>query len=1337
MSNMAGSSTSELRTPIFNGENYEFWSIRMKTIMKSHGLWDLVENCLNVSDLKKEKEIEETKVTEKEEKEIEGTKATEKSTMAGILMKDARALGLIQSAVSDQLFPRIVNEETSKGAWDILKLEFRGDKQVRNVKLQGLRREFEYTRMKDSESLSVYLVRLFDIINHMKSYGEELSRERIVQKLLFSLPKSYDSIFSVIEHSKDLETLEVQEVVASLKSFELRLDRHTENSTEKAFTSLNVGRKNLENGIASADQISQKNWKSNDGNKMACKHCDKFHYGKCWYEGKPKCHGCGKPGHMIRDCNGHKNVQRVNYANQVEDFGTLFYVCNAATDVKVNHSWYIDSGCSNHMTGDEGLLVNIQRDLTSKVKMGTGEVVPVAGKRTLVIKTKLGKKHIHEVMLVPGLKENLLSVGQMMEHGYHLMFGGNVVQMTNNRCFPLTMMPASELVLKASVTHCLQTWHKRLGHLNERSMKLLENQGMVHGLPHLEQMSVVCDGCMQGKQHRDSFPLESTWRASNPLELVHTDICGPMKTESLSGNRNKSSALECFMKFKAMTELQSGFKIKSLRSDRGGEFLSGEFNRFCEESGIQRQLTVAYSPQQNGVAERKNRTVVEMAKSMLHEKGVPYEFWAEAINTAVYLLNRCPTKALNKVTPFEAYTGRKPGIAHLKIFGSPCHVLIPSALRHKLEENSHKCIFVGYGLCEKGYRLFDPSTRKVILSRDVTFDENATWQWVNTTEGEMTVPMPTENQSCEPSQSLDTPLQMDEEVTLQAEPSQSLDTQTQIDEDTTLQDEGIGESSHFFDHTPKKWRSVNEIMAKCNVCIVEPENYEDAAQDESWRKVMEAELEMIEKNDTWKLVERPFAKPVIGVKWVYKTKLNLDGTVQKNKARLVAKGYSQKPGIDYNETFAPVARLDTIRTLIALVAQKEWSLYQLDVKSAFLNGVLKEEVYVDQPQGFVKKDEETKVYKLHKALYGLKQAPRAWYDEIDAYFNKAGFKKSPSETTLYVKAEGSDVLIVSLYVDDIVYTGSSSQMIEEFRRDMMEHYEMTDLGVLHHFLGMGVIQSKQNIFLHQRKYGQKLVEKFGLKDCKIVATPLAMNERLSKNDGSEAADEGEYRQIVGSLLYLTATRPDIMFAASLLARFMHNPTKKHMGTAKRVLRYIQGTIDFGIVFEKGKETTLIGYCDSDWAGSEDDMRSTSGYAFTLGSGVFSWASIKQNTVALSTAEAEYVSAAEATSQAKWLRFVLEDFGEEQIEGTQIMCDNTSAIAMAKNPVFHQKSRHINRKFHFIREAIQAKEIELVYCRTEEQIADILTKALPKDRFAYLRELLGVKSAKGLEGNVGV
>ncbi|CAL9003906.1 unnamed protein product [Prunus brigantina] len=770
MSNMAGSSSSELRTPVFNGENYEFWSIRMKTILKSHGLWDLVENGFDVSDPKKEKGKEEGSIAAEEEK----------SKSAEFLMKDARAHGLIQGAVSDQIFPRIVNEETSKVAWDILKQEFRGDKQVRSVKLQGLRREFEYTRMKDNESFSVYVAKLFDLINQMKSYGEELPRERVVQKLLISLPRSYDSICSVIEHSKDLDTLEIQEVVASLKNFELRLDRHTENSTEKAFTSLNIESKSSKNGSSSGGNKSQKNWKgngknwnnksnsnpkpnaSNDGTKTPCKHCEKLHYGKCWFEGKPKCRGCGKFGHMVRDCHGNHPVHKVNYANQVEEAGTLFYVCNAMTGVKLNNSWYVDSGCSNHMTGDEGLLIDIRRDVTSKVKMGTGETVQVAGKGTLVIETKTGRKHIQEVMLVPGLEENLLSVGQMMEHGYCLVFGKGMVTifddwslqnpiakvpMTSNRCFSLTMVPATQLVLRASVTQSLQTWHKRLGHLNDQSIRMLANQDMVHGLPSLEKDFAVCEGCKLGKQHRDSFPAKSTWRAQFPLELVHTDICGPMQIASMSENRyfllfiddytrmawvyflrNKSNAFECFKKFKAMTELQSGHKVKSLRSDRGGEFMSNEFLAHCSEARIQRQLTVAYSPQQNGVAERKNRTVIEMAKSMLHEKSLPYEFWAEAVHTAVYLLNRCPSKSLKKMTPFEVYTGRKSGIAHLKVFGCLCHVLIPSVLRHKLEENSHKCIFVGYGLCEKGYRLYDPKTRKIILSRDVYFDEEASWK---------------------------------------------------------------------------------------------------------------------------------------------------------------------------------------------------------------------------------------------------------------------------------------------------------------------------------------------------------------------------------------------------------------------------------------------------------------------------------------------------------------------------------------------------------------------------------------------------------------------------------
>lgn len=516
------------------------------------------------------------------------------------------------------------------------------------------------------------------------------------------------------------------------------------------------------------------------------------------------------------------------------------------------------------------------------------------------------------------------------------------------------------------------------------------------------------------------------------------------------------------------------------------------------------------------------------------------------------------------------------------------------------------------------------------------------------------------------------------------------------------------------------------------MCIIEPENYQEAARDKAWVEAMNAELEMIDKNDTWDLVERPADKPVIGIKWVYKTKLNLDGTIQKHKARLVAKGYAQKPGIDYNETFAPVARLDTIQTIVALAAQKGWRLLQLDVKSAFLNGVLNEEVYVEQPEGYLTVNAENKVYKLNKALYGLKQAPRAWYAEIDKYLAKCKFKRSISEATLYTRKEcEGEIIIVAIYVDDIVYTGNSVRMLAEFKKDMMQRYEMTDLGLLHHFLGMGILQSNQGIFIHQNKYAKSLLVKFGLEDCKPVTIPLVVGEKLRKEDGSEAADEGLYRRIVGSLLYLTATRPDLMYSASLLSRFMTNPTRKHMGVARRVLRYVQGTLTYGIEYKREKTATLIGYCDADWAGSEDDSRSTSGYIFSFGSGIFSWASVKQTSVALSTAEAEYVSASEATAQVIWLRCVLEDLGESQTEATLLKCDNMSAISMSRNPVFHQKTRHINRKFHFIREALQEGVIDVQYCRSEEQLADILTKALPKEKFNQLRLKLGVKSVSSL------
>ncbi|CAL2241191.1 unnamed protein product [Prunus armeniaca] len=718
---------------------------------------------------------------------------------------------------------------------------------------------------------------------------------------------------------------------------------------------------------------------------------------------------------------------------------------------------------------------------------------------------------------------------------------------------------------------------------------------------------------------------------------------------------------------------------------------------------MERQLTIAYSPQQNGIAERRNKTICEMARSMMTEKKIPVKFWAEAVGTAVYLQNRCYTTSITDKTPFQAFTGRKPGVKHLRVFGSICYSHIPSNLRQKFDDKASKGIFMGYGSCDKGYRVYNLQTEKIILYRSVVFDENKSWNWESKQDETVSVPFIFENGNSEIVET--------EEASYEIHSIDSPNLNQLISDDEHVSGRnGSGTSQGSTpSNTPVKLRSLEDIYARCHMTMIEPKTYYEVVEDKAWKEAMDVEIETIEKNGTWELVERPTDKPVIGVKWVFKTKLNLDGTVQKHKARLVAKGYAQKPDIDYNETFALVARLDTIRTLIALAAQKGWKLFQLDVKSAFLNGVLEEEVYTEQPEGFEVKAASHKVYKLKKALYGLKQAPRAWYSEIDTYLASCNFKRSTSEATLYTKTdEEGKLIIVSIYVDDIVYIGNSNALLSEFKRDMMQKYEMTDLGLLHHFLGMGVLQTDKWVFIHQSKYAKSLLVKFGLEDCKSVTIPLPTGEKLKKIDGSQLADE-----------------------ASLLSRFMHSPTKKHMGIAKRVLRYIQGTLSYGIEFTRDKNAVLIGFCDSDWAGSEDDSRSTSGYAFSFGSGIFSWASVKQNTIALSTAEAEYVSAAEATAQAIWLRFVLDDFGEMQPDATPLFCDNMSAISMVKNPVFHQKTRHINRRYHFIREALQEGVIDIKFCIREEQLVDIFTKALPKDRFNYLRLKLGVKPVSSL------
>ncbi|KAL5539459.1 hypothetical protein UlMin_045115 [Ulmus minor] len=425
---------------------------------------------------------------------------------------------------------------------------------------------------------------------------------------------------------------------------------------------------------------------------------------------------------------------------------------------------------------------------------------------------------------------------------------------------------------------------------------------------------------------------------------------------------------------------------------------------------------------------------------------------------------------------------------------------------------------------------------------------------------------------------------------------------------------------------------------------------------------MDEEIRAIKKNDTWELTSLLKGHKAIGVKWVYKTKRNAKGEIERHKARLVAKGYSQKAGIDYDEVFAPVARLETIRLIISLAAQNKWKIHQMDVKSAFLNGVLEEEVYIQQPSGYEVKGHKDKV---------------------------------------------------------------NPRMFDEFKKVMTREFEMTDIGLMAFYLGIEVKQKEEEIFISQESYAREILKKFKMNDCKPISTPVECGIKLSKHDEGESVDPTFFKSLVGSLRYLTCTRPDILFAVGLVSRYMENPTTTHFKTTKRILRYIKGTIDFGLLYSFSNDYKLVGYSDSDCGGDIDDRKSTSGFVFFMGDTAFTWMSKKQPIVTLSSCEAEYVAATSCVCHAVWLRNLLKELSMTQEDPTQICVDNKSAIALAKNPVFHDRSKHIDIRYHYIRECIARKDVQVEYVKSQDQIADIFTKPLKFEDFARLRNLLGL------------
>jgi hypothetical protein len=687
-------------------------------------------------------------------------------------------------------------------------------------------------------------------------------------------------------------------------------------------------------------------------------------------------------------------------------------------------------------------------------------------------------------------------------------------------------------------------------------------------------------------------------------------------------------------------------------------------------------------------------------------------------------------------------------------------------------------VLLGYEAGSKAYRLYDPEARRVCISRDVVFDEKKSWRWEELNDGEdggvgslsssFSIEHMVHQEAGEMQEAEEPGATADAEEPAAAAGAEEPGTPvgqgsptpaTPVGQASPAASTSPGSTStvrftspppdvsdivdNDYDGEPLRFRAVENIVGHGAPpgfaerilddqvlhlgCAEEPTG---SQHDHRWRSAMGEEMRSIMENKTWELVDPPANCQPIGLKWVYKEKRNEHGIVVKHKARLVAKGYVQREGVNFEEVFAPVARMESVRLLLAMAATKEWEVHHMDVKSAFLNGELIEEVYIKQPSGFIVPGQEHKVLRLRKALYGLRQAPRAWNIKLDESLVSLGFTKCATEHALYTRKKKQGTLVVGVYVDDLIITGARMQDIKEFK-EMTALFKMSDLGLLSYYLGIEVEQTARAITLRQSAYAKKLLERGGMDGCKPCQSPMEERLKLSKDSTSPRVNATSYRSIIGGLRYLAHTRPDISFAVGYLSRFMEDPREDHLTATKHLLRYIAGTIKHGLVYPKrgNGRLELTGYSDSDMAGDVDGRRSTTGIIFFLGSCAISWQSHKQKVVALSTCEAEYIAVATACCQGVWLARLLKELTEEELQAPVLLVDNKSAIALAKNPILHDRSKHIDTKYHYIRDCIVEGRIKVEYVDTAQQLGDILTKSLGRLRLQELRRKVGVEEIK--------
>ncbi|KAK1618252.1 hypothetical protein QYE76_023769 [Lolium multiflorum] len=1162
--------------------------------------------------------------------------------------------------------------------------------------------------MEEGSSISEHMLVMTGHAKKLSDLGIVIPNRLGINRVLQSLPPSYKNF--VMNYNMQNMNKEFPELFGMLKAAEIEI--------KKEHQVLMV------NKTTSFKKQGKSKGKFKKGGKKAATPPMKPKNGP-----KPDadCYYCKEKGHWKRNCSKYLADLKSGLVKKKKEGISDIHVIDVHFTGSRSSTWVFDTGSVAHICNSKQELKNKRQLLKDEVTMrvGNGSKVNVIAVGTLPLHLPSGLVlSLNNCYYVPALSMNIISGSCLMQDGYSFKSENNGCSIFMNNIFYGRAPEKNGLFLldlDSSDTHIhnidakriklndnsTYMWHCRLGHIGVKRMKKLHTDGLLESLD-FESLD-RCEACLMGKMTKTPFSGMME-RATDLLEIIHTDVCGPMSVASRGGYRyvltftddlsrygyiylmkHKSETFEKFKEFQSEVENQRNKKIKFLRSDRGGEYLSYEFGMHLKKCGILSQLTPPGTPQRNGVSERRNRTLLDMVRSMMSLTDLPLSFWSYALETAAFTLNRAPSKSV-ETTPYELWFNKKPKLSFLKVWG--CEAYVKKLQPDKLEPKAEKCVFIGYPKETIGYTFYHRSEGKIFVAKNGTFLEK---EFLTKEVTGRKVELDEIEESLLVDQSSAVP----ENVPVPPTPT----TEEANDNDHETSNETATEPRRS-----TRDRATPDWYDPClNVMIVDnndedPATYEEAMMSpdsNKWQEAMKSEMGSMYDNKVWTLVDLPDSRKAVENKWIFKRKTDADGNITVYKARLVAKGFRQIQGVDYDETFSPVAKLKSVRILLAIAAFFDYEIWQMDVKTAFLNGDIEEELYMVQPKGFVDPKNADKVCKLQRSIYGLKQASRSWNRRFDKVIKDFGFIQCHGEACIYKKVSGSSVAFLILYVDDILLIGNDIELLSSVK----EYIPGQDS------------------------------KKFRMDESKKGFLPMLPGKVLSKTQGPATAEERErmsqipYASAVGSIMYaMLCTRPDIAHAVSLTSRYQSDPGMEHWTAVKNILKYLKRTKDMFLCYGGDQELVVTSYTDASWNTDPDDSKSQSGYVFILNGAAVSWASSKQCTVAKSSTESEYIAASEASSEAVWMKRFIVELGvvPSALDPFVIYCDNMGAIANAQEPRSHKRLKHIKLRYHSIREYIEDGEVKICKVHTDLNVADPLTKALPRAKHDQHQNAMGVR-----------